>query len=106
MPFPWTTLVETFLGSNLRAYQPVSLLPHLPLRLAYFPRPSPSLVISKQTPLRPKDSEYNELLVMSSALHFPSTKPKGHKNVLLLQQNVSLHYQLVLAGCHSCFLLL
>ena len=82
MPFPWTTLVETFLGSKpARAYQPVSLLPRLPLLLPYFPRPSPS--ISKQTPLRPKDSEYNELLVMSSALHFPSTKPKGHKNVLL-----------------------
>ena len=31
---------------------------------------------------------------------------RRHKNFLLLQQNVSLHYQLVLAGGHSCFLLL
>lgn len=77
MPFPWTTLVGTSLGSKLRAYQPVSLLPHLPLQLPSFPRPSPSLVVSKQTPLRPKDREYNELLVMSSALNFPSAKPKG-----------------------------
>ena len=77
MPFAWTTLVETLIGSKLRAYQPVYLRPHLPLLLPYFSRPSPSLVVSKQTPLRPKDSKCNEQLVISSALNFPSPQPKA-----------------------------